>query len=104
MLKNEITEKGVPVSSRQFIESQINEADGKIIWIGLRMPYSSTMFYEYSLSILLLSSDHKIMHAEGKFSFYEDIIVEVDQIFEAKDKSCYKSDLEKWENNFAGHF
>jgi hypothetical protein len=73
--------------ARQWTVSQINQNDGKIAWIRLRIASPSTVFSRSGPQSLFLFADLKRMLAGKKFSTNEEVIVETEAYFETISKS-----------------
>jgi hypothetical protein len=80
--------------------SQINQNDGKIARIRLRIASPSTVFSRSGPSNLFLFADLKRMLAGKKFSTNQKVITETEAYFGAMSKSYYKNCIEKFYDRY----
>ena len=80
---------------------QVNENDGKIVWIRLRIASPPTVLSRSRPSDYWLFADLKKMPQGKRFGSNEELITETEACFESKYKSFYKHGIEK---SAIGHF
>ncbi|GFY35013.1 mariner Mos1 transposase [Trichonephila clavipes] len=101
-LKDEIAEKRPHLKKKKVLFHQDNtpchksmKSMAKLHELGFELLPDPSYSPDQAFSSFFLFSDLKRMLAGQKFRAEEEVIAETEAYFEAKDKSCYKNDIEK---------
>ena len=83
--------------SRQCTVSQVDCNDGNTTWITFQIASALILFSRSGPSDYWLFTDLKRMLQGKRFGFNEEVILETEAYFEAKDKPFYKKGIELFE-------